>query len=83
MTQRKIKPPHIQVDAFPLVDTHFSGVGHYTQGIIQGFDELAGEGKLTYSLITPHYSAGKLAKYGFRNYKKIIKSPIPSKVLRG
>ena len=49
----KQKIPHIQVDAFPLVDTHFSGVGHYTLGIVQGLDELAGEGKLTYSLIAP------------------------------
>ena len=75
--------PHIQIDAFPLVDSHFSGVGHYTLGIVQGLDELAGEGKLTYSLITPHYQSAKLHKYNFRNYKKIIKSPVPSKVLRG
>lgn len=77
------KIPHIKVDAFPLVDNHFSGVGHYTLGIISGFDELAGEGKLTYDLITPHNRSGMLAKYGFRNYRKVIKSPIPSKVLRG
>ncbi len=77
------KIPHIKVDAFPLVDTHFSGVGHYTLGIVSGLDELAGEGKLTYSLITPHYRSGMLAKYGFRNHSKVIKSPIPSKVLRG
>lgn len=75
--------PHIKVDAFPLVDSHFSGVGHYTLGIVKGLDELAGEGKLTYSLITPHYQSGKLKKYNFLHYKKIIKSPIPSKVLRG
>jgi alpha-1,3-rhamnosyl/mannosyltransferase len=58
-------------------------VGHYTLGIVSGFDELAGEGKLTYDLITPHNRAGMLAKYGFRNHRKVIKSPIPSKVLRG
>lgn len=77
------KIPHIQVDAFPLVDSHFSGVGHYTLGVVQGLDELAGEGKLTYSLITPHYQSEKLHKYNFRNYKKIIRSPIPTKILRG
>lgn len=75
--------PHIQVDAFPLVDTHFSGVGHYTQGIVQGFDELAGEGKITYSLITPRGWSGRLKKYNFSHYKKIIESPIPNKVMRG
>ena len=77
------KIPHIQVDAFPLVDSHFSGVGHYTLGIVQAFDELAGEGKITYSLITPKKWAGRLKKYDFQHYKKIIKSPIPNRVMRG
>lgn len=77
------KVPHIQVDAFPLVDSHFSGVGHYTLGIVRGLDELAGEGKITYSLITPRHWAGRLAKYEFEHYKEIIKSPIPNKIMRG
>lgn len=81
--RKNSKVPHIKVDAFPLVDTHFSGVGHYTLGIVQGFDQLAGEGKLTYDLITPHYRSHMLAKYGFRNHRKVQKSPLPSKVLRG
>lgn len=75
--------PHIQVDAFPLVDSHFSGVGHYTLGIVRGLDELAGEGKLTYSLITPRNWAGRLAKYEFENYTKVIKNPFPNRVIRG
>lgn len=83
MVKRSFKPPHIKVDAFPLVDTHFSGVGHYTLGIVAGLDELAGEGKLTYDLITPHYRSAMLSKYGFRNHRKVQKSPIPSKVIRG
>jgi glycosyltransferase involved in cell wall biosynthesis len=77
------KIPHIQVDAFPLVDDHFSGVGHYTLGIVQGLDELAGEGKLTYSLISPRVLAGRIDKYGLRHYKKVIKNPIPNRVIRG
>ena len=77
------KIPHIQVDAFPLVDSHFSGVGHYTLGIVQGLDELAGEGKLTYSLIVPRHWAGRLAKYEFEHYKKIIKNPVPNRIIRG
>lgn len=79
----KIRVPHIQVDAFPLVDTHFSGVGHYTLGIVQGLDELAGEGKLTYSLITPRNWAGRLQKYGFEHCKSVIKNPFPNRVIRG
>lgn len=77
------KVPHIQVDAFPLVDSHFSGVGHYTLGIVRGFDELAAEGKITYSLITPRKWAERLVKYELEHYKSIIKSPIPNRIMRG
>lgn len=75
------KIPHIQVDAFPIVDDHFSGVGHYTLGIIRGFDELAGEGKLTYSLIVPKHWADRLKKYELEHCKKIIKNPIPNRYI--
>jgi len=78
-----MKIPHIMVDAFPLVDDHFSGVGHYTLGIVSGFDELAAEGKLTYSLISPKFLAHRLGKYNFRNCKKVIKNPVPNRVIRG
>ncbi len=78
-----MKKPHIQVDAFPIVDDHFSGVGHYTLGIIQGLDELAGEGKLTYSLITPRRWADRVHKHDLSSYKKIIRNPIPHRVLMG
>jgi glycosyltransferase involved in cell wall biosynthesis len=77
------KIPHIQVDAFPLVDDHFSGVGHYTLGIVSGLDELAGEGKLTYSLITPRHRAGRLAKYDLQHFKSIKKNPVPNRIIRG
>ena len=71
------------VDAFPIVDSHFSGVGHYTLGIIRGFDELASEGKLTYSLIVPKGLAGRIKPYQLRHYKKIIINPVSNRVLRG
>ena len=80
---KKQKIPHIQVDAFPLVDTHFSGVGHYTLGIVKGFDELAGEGKLTYSLITPRKWGDRLKKYDFEHCKSVISNPIPNRIIRG
>lgn len=79
----KHKIPHIQVDAFPLVDSHFSGVGHYTLGIVQAFDEMAGEGKLTYSLIVPRKWGERLKPYDLQHYKKIIRSPIPNRIMRG
>ena len=75
--------PHIQVDAFPLVDDHFSGVGHYTLGIVSALDEMAGEGKLTYSLISPRFIADRLLKYDLHHYKKIIRNPLPNRVIRG
>lgn len=77
------KLPHIQVDAFPLVDDHFSGIGHYTHGIVAAFDEMAGEGKLTYSLIVPRKWAGRLAPYELENYRQIVKNPIPNRIIRG
>lgn len=76
------KVPHINVDAFPLVDSHFSGVGHYTLGIVRGFDELSEEGKITYSLIVPRNTANEINKYNLSNYRKIITNPIPNRVLR-
>lgn len=77
------KIPHIQVDAFPIVDDHFSGVGHYTLGIIRGFDELASEGKLTYSLITPRKWADRVKKYDLEHCKSVIKNPFPNRIIRG
>lgn len=75
--------PHIQVDAFPLVDSHFSGVGHYTLGIVREFDRMAGEGLLTYSLIVPRKWGDRLAKYEFEHYKSIVRNPIPNRIIRG
>lgn len=75
--------PHINIDAFPMVDDHYSGVGHYTTGIVSGFDELAGEGKITYSLIVPKHWASRLQKYELAHCSRIIKNPIPNKVIRG
>lgn len=77
------KLPHIMVDAFPLVDDHFSGVGHYTLGIVSALDELAGEKKLTYSLISPRRWVDRLQKYDFRHYEKVIANPLPNRVIRG
>lgn len=79
----KHKIPHIQVDAFPLVDDHFSGVGHYTLGIVRGLDELASEGKLSYSLIVPKHWADRLKKYDFEHMKSIVRNPVPNRIIRG
>lgn len=75
--------PHIVVDSFPLVDTHFSGVGHSTLGFVRAIDELAEDDKLTYSLVAPWTMAHRLHKYRFKNYKRIIKNPISNKMIHG
>ena len=35
------KVTRILIDGFPLVEDHFSGVGHYMQGIVLELDKLA------------------------------------------
>lgn len=77
------KIPHIKVDAFALVDDHFSGIGHYTAGIIGGFDELAAEGKLTYSLIAPRHWTDRVNKFDLHHYKRVIPNPVPNRAIRG
>jgi alpha-1,3-rhamnosyl/mannosyltransferase len=70
------------VDATPLAAGHFSGVGHYTLGMVQGFDKLAEEGKLEYSLIVEAGRANKLEKYELRHCRKVIKNPLPAGAMR-
>ena len=77
------KTPHIMVDAFPMVDDHYSGIGHYTTGIATALDELAGEEKLTYSLIVPSKWAQRIHGYNLQNYRKVIKNPVPHRIIRG
>lgn len=77
------RAPHIKVDATVIANEILSGVGNYTLGIVRGFDELAGEGKLTYSLIAPWRRAKNLKKHGLKNFKAIIKIPVPEKYING
>lgn len=77
------KVPHIQVDAFAIVDDHFSGIGHYTVGIVGGLDQLAAEGKLTYSLIAPRRWKHRVAKFPqLAHYEKVLTTPLPIRVIR-
>lgn len=77
------KIPHLKIDAFAIVDNHFSGVGHYTLGIVSGLDELAKEGKLTYDLITPREWKDRIHNFPqLQNYRKIQGNPISNERLR-
>jgi glycosyltransferase involved in cell wall biosynthesis len=74
--------PHIYVDASPLAKDRFSGVGHYTLGVVRGFEQLAAEGKLEYSLIVESGRADILQKYRLNHYKRIIRSPFSARTIR-
>lgn len=63
------------VDATTMVDDHISGIGHYTMGIVKAFDELAADGKLTYSLIVPRKWYNRIWGYDLKNFRKVIKNP--------
>lgn len=77
------KIPHLKIDAFAIVDNHFSGVGHYTLGIVSGLDELAKEGKLTYDLIAPREWKDRIHNFPqLQNYRKIQGNPISNERLR-
>jgi glycosyltransferase involved in cell wall biosynthesis len=75
--------PHIRVDATVITNDILSGVGHYSLGIVRGFDELAGEGKLTYSLIAPWRRSRRLKQLGLKHCRSIQRIPIPEKYLNG
>ncbi len=77
------KVPHIKVDATALVDPKFSGVGHYTLGIVEMFDEMAAEGKLTYTLIVTRNSKHRLKKFNLKHYKRVITNPVPHRIIKG
>jgi len=79
----KKRVPHIQVEFSTATNDIVAGIGHYTLGITLGLDELAAEGKLTYSLIVPRHRSSRVTRFNLRNYKKIITNPIPSRFMRG
>ncbi len=55
------------VDGRPLVDEHFSGIGHYTMSLLQALDELlADEVALDVRLAVPAARVGHLARFGLR-----------------
>ncbi|MGH7193512.1 MAG: glycosyltransferase family 4 protein, partial [Candidatus Saccharimonadales bacterium] len=68
----------IYVDGLGLVEGHFSGVGHYILGILQGLDELIEQAKIKgetppeVRVIIPYDTVRKFRKFGFRHigYKR-------------
>lgn len=69
----------IYIDGLGLVDGHFSGVGQYILGILQGIDELLGEAKYRGEevpkvyVVIPRDTKAKYLKFGFQHlrYKRL------------
>lgn len=73
------------IDGSALVADHFSGIGHYLQGIVEQLDkELSEDGNddLSVYIAVPYRRANRLRKYHLKNIK-VKKIPLPMRVLRG
>ena len=82
MNPFKTRPTRVVIDGKPLIDDHFSGVGHYTMGLLQAFDELLEqEPDLDVRIAVPVKRVPKLAPYRLRRMRPL---PIylPLSVLR-
>lgn len=72
----------LYIDGFPLVEDHFSGVGHYMQGIVTALDKLAGEmPEIEIALIVSARRKDRLGRYNFQNIR-IKTYPIPHRLFR-
>lgn len=78
----------IYIDGLGLVEGHFSGVGHYILGVIQGLDELIEKAKLEggpapkVTIIIPYDKVKKFKKFGFKHigYRRF---PMPFRIMSG
>lgn len=72
MRRRSPRRLRVVIDGKPLVDDHFSGVGHYTMGLLQAFDDLLDdEPDLDVHLAVPIKRVAKLGHYRFRNIRPL------------
>lgn len=69
---RSNKPLRLVIDGKPLVDDHFSGVGHYTMSLLQALDEMiADEGDLDVRLAVPAARIPWLDKYRLHDIRPL------------
>lgn len=70
------------IDGFPLVEDHFSGVGHYMQGIVRAIDDLLVDmPDVEATIIVSTRRKDRLQKYNFQNIK-IKTYPVPHRIFR-
>lgn len=75
MTRRNPRSIRLVIDGKPLIDDHFSGVGHYTMGLLQALDDLLDEHPdVDVRIAVPVKRVEKLGHYRFRNLRPL---PIP------
>lgn len=76
------KKTTIYIDGSALVADHFSGIGHYTQGIVVTLDKMLDTmPDVHVYIIVPFKRIDKLQKYHFRNIR-IKKIPLPMGIFR-
>lgn len=70
----------VYVDAEVLVGSHFSGIGHYTLGLLCGLDRIIeNRDDIQIILLTYFRKIEQVKKFGFRNFK-IRRSPVPLRI---
>jgi len=70
----------VYVDAEVLVGSHFSGIGHYTLGLLRGLDRIIEDrDDIQIVLLTYFRRIEQVKRFGFRNFK-IRKSPVPLRI---
>lgn len=74
------------IDAKPLVDDHFSGIGHYAMSLLQGLDSVlehapAGAAPIDVRLAVPFDRASRLRRFGFTRIRP-QRLPVPYEVLK-
>lgn len=70
------------IDGFPLVEDHFSGVGHYMQGIVTALDTIIGDmPDVEVAVVVSARRKDRLVKYNFQNIQ-IKTYPIPHRLFR-
>lgn len=72
MRRRSSQRLRVIIDGKPLIDDHFSGVGHYTMGLLQALDDLLDrEPDLDVHLAVPVKRVARLNQYRFRNLRPL------------
>ncbi len=70
------------IDGKPLVDDHFSGIGHYTMSLVQALDDLlADEPDLDVRVAVPARRVARLAPLGLRHVRP-LRIPLPYTTMR-